>query len=293
MIMQKKILTICLFILLTGSLFSQISKFGIIPKEHWEINKCDFDTISEAIIIFDYGKILVAGNERNNRIDANCNLTTEYFSLYYERHIRIKLLNEINNGSNIHSFTLRSIDKKKDRLVFFKGIIIHDGNDAETKIKLKEKDLIKEVNKDGSCLITLKLPPISKGSIVDIVYTIVSDIFTETPEWRFSNNYPTLYSEINFSIPDFFVNQIKCNLLNKLEHESRKEKEEKFVSFQLPLEYWENYSIYNYDRIIEKYFLANIPSLNNLVEFNLKYIFTAVNCHSVYCSKKVFNSNRK
>jgi ribosomal protein L19 len=285
---MKQILLITVVFFLIEPIIAQTNKFGEITKEQWEIKTCNFDTASNFLYLFDIGTISVNGKEKENKSDQDCNLTIDYFALSFERHFRIKVLKMDEISPFIISIVLRSINGNKDRLNSFKGVLVKNENGKEVKSKFNFKSLTKKVNEDGSCIMYFEIPILKKGSILDISYMIESNIFNETPEWNFANDFASLYSEINISIPDFVACQKKCNISNKLSYESFNRKISYVVSFNFANND-SNDAIYKFDEIHEKYSLSNIQPSTKLIEnYTLKYLFSSFNFYSVSCDKKVY-----
>lgn len=270
------------FLIVIASGFGQTSKFGKITDEQWEVEECSFDSTSNAVILFDLGNISFqtkdeAGVETR---DPDCKLQSEFFTILFERHIRIKVL--INDGieSDFLSFNLRSSDGKNDKISFFKAILSVQVNGKEIKRKYNSSDLKKEIKKDGSSQMILELPDIKAGSIIDMSYLIETNIFNETPEWNFVNAYPNLYSELNFSIPDFIVLTKKCDIIKDLTYRSFSRNLDFGVSFPLT-DGWK-YFKYLYTENHEKYSMSNISSSHEWNSINkMKYILDFINYNSV------------
>ncbi len=270
-----RIFTVLNFLFLFIPSFAQSYKFGKIPKEHWEISKCTFDSSSKALIIFEIGNISIKGIEDVNNRDPECKLKGDFYTLFYERNQRIKILSNDLKNAGPFSIALRKIEGKIDKLVSFKGISIYKVNGKEVEKKFNLNDLIKVVSNEGNTLIILELPDAKEGTIFDFKYQIESNILNEIPVWTFSNNFPSLYSEITYTIPNFFNCQKVCDILDKLTFESFKHDVVYGVSYAIN-NGWK-YSRYEYYENIEKYSLSNIlsmtdPNSNNALNFLVKSI---------------------
>jgi hypothetical protein len=279
---MKHVLFTHFFLIVIASGFAQTSKFGKITNEQWEIKKSSFDSASNAVILFDVGNISFQTKEKSGVEirDADLKLQSDFFTLSYERHIRIKAL--INDGiaSDFLSFNLRSFDGKKDKLSFFKGILIEQISGKEIQRKYNSSDLKKEIKKDGSSQMILELSDIKAGSIIDISYQIETNVFTETPEWNFVNAYPNLYSELNFSIPDFVLLSKKCDSIKSLTYNSFSRSLKFGVSSPIT-DGWK-YRSYSYTENNEKYSMSNISSSHERKTTNkLKYIIDFIDFNSV------------
>lgn len=290
---MKQILLITSIILFfIEPIFSQSRILGKIPKDEWEIKKCNFDTTSKIVFLFDIGTISIMGKRANQAIDSDCKLDLRYFTFTFNRHLRIKIFENNDAKPIVFSFTLRSSNGKVDELSCFKGFLVRNENGKVIKNKINEKDLIIKNNPDRSCLISYELPTTNKESILDISYDISTKNFNETPEWCFSNDFPTLYSEINISLPEFFLTQKKCEKLNKLIYKSSYGSAENNLTYTTD----DNcliFTAYKYLVIFDKYILENIPASQLKHEdYKLKYYFTSINFNSLKGKKEFFHYKR-
>lgn len=253
-----------------SSALSQTNKFGKITDEQWSFKRCDFDSMSNSVILFDVGSVKIFGKDDLGNFDHVCQLQIDFFTLMFERHIRIKILNKNGIYAGSFSFLLHSIDGKNDHLSFFNGIILNKENGKVIKHKFNSKILEKENYEDGSCLITCEFPNIKEGSIIDLKYSFETNIFSEIPEWNFSNRFPILYSEYNLSIPDVFKCKKICPIIKDLNYESYSKRLKYGVSYKLSngCEF-----IYSFNVNHEKYSLSNIPVSQEFKETHkLKYL---------------------
>jgi hypothetical protein len=284
---MKQVLSVFFLSLVFATGVSQPCKFGKITSEQWTIKDCNFDSISNSIILFDVGNITIQTKEGVNNSDPECQLKDEFFYLIFERHYRIKIL--LNNGltSDHVSINLRSINGKKDKLTSFQGILFTQMNGKVEQVKFNLNDLKELTNQNGGSRKILDLSDIKEGSILDIRYKIETNILNEIPYWNFRSKYPDLYSEINYTIPDFFLLSKKCDIINNLIYDFFNKSAEYGVSYPLT-DGWKFYK-YSYTEHHEKYSLANIPSYKELDEmYVLKYIINSINYYSVSCQKGSF-----
>lgn len=252
---QISLITIIVLINLTR-VVSQTNDFGKMSDEQWKISKCDFDSSSKAVILFDIGETSIKGNENVKNFDSECALTIKFFVLAHTRHVRIKILNKKDSLS--FSFSLRSIDKRKDNLNSFKCLSQWQENGVVSKNKITQKLLKKVIDEKDGYTLKLDLSDERAGSIIDIYYSIESTIFSELPLWNFSNDFPTIYSEINYCIPDFFEINKYSAILSNLSHESYNREVKYRVSYEVAD--GSNDKVYSYNDIYEKYSLRNILS---------------------------------
>jgi hypothetical protein len=277
---MKHIVSTFFLFLLLGNGFSQPHKFGKITDEQWEITNCDFDPGSTSLILFDVGTISILPVGRENNRDPDCRLTNASFTLQFERHYRIKVL--INNGLAVDhiSLDLRSVNDEVDYLYSFQGILFTQTAGKTEQQRFTSADLKEMPHEEGSSRLVLELNEIKAGSILDIRYTILTRSFYEIQPWDFIGRYPNLYSEVTFSVPDFYSVTKKCDIINSLTYDSFSRSMSVGVSYSLH-NGWRYYS-YSYTNLYEQYSLVNIPSSGESDEmFRIRYITDFIDYNSV------------
>jgi len=260
---------------------SQTNNFGKITDEEWNIGKCSFDTAAQAIVLFDVGTISISSRDGEINSDPICKLQPNFFRLVLERHKRIKILYKEGIKAASLSFTLHSVNGKKDNLTHFKGIAVRKANGKVITEKFSLKNLSESVKDDGSVVMTFMLPETTDGSIVDLSYIIESYQLDSTPEWNFSNDYPTLYSEINLAIPEFVQCQKQYTKFKNQVYESFATTEKYKVPYGTS---WEGtrFNLYTFNVNHEKYALSSVPVYPKSDDtYILKYIFPSIYYTSV------------
>jgi hypothetical protein len=287
---MKQALLIAVIILFSSiKVISQTSKFGKITDEQWKIKSCVLDSTAHAIVLFDKGETTIKGKEDVKNHDPDCPLVLSSFVLTYTRHTRIKILNQ--KDSIFYFIPMRVFDKKKDDLKSFNGLCQWQENGKISENKLTRKELKKVNAESNSYTLRLDLSKVKEGSIVDINYSFESDIFTELPLWNFSNDFPTAYSEINYSIPDFFEINRSCTILNTLLHETDERQVKYRVSYEIP-EGW-NDKVYSFNAINEKYARSNIASSQKKDQsYILKSEISNINLSTVSSKQESWRTKR-
>jgi len=275
---MKRIYLFVLFSLVIFNAFSQSNRFGKITDDQWMLNKCDFDSTAKAIILFDVGDITIEGKENPKNIDPECPLRVDYYSIVYTRNLRIKILCKIDSLK--FSFPLRSNEGEKDFLKSFKALSQRQENGDIIKTKYSQKTLEKITDEMNSYTMVLDLSGEKEGSVIDINYILGSNTFTELPLWSFSNDFPTIYSEISYSVPDFFDISKTSPVFNELNKETNILDYKYRVTYELAN--GSSDKVYSYKYINEKYFLKNVLTSRKIKEpYKLKYIIKGINTNSV------------
>lgn len=286
---MKRVLLIVLLALGSLITFSQSNKFGKVTDSQWALTSCDFDPTAKTVVLFDVGDITIEGKENPKNIDAECPLKVDYYGIVFSRQLRLKILNKVDSLK--FSFTLRSVEGKNDFLKSFKGLSQLQVNGDISKTKFSQKNLKKVLSENNGCIMILNLSDVKEGSVIDIEYMIGSNIYSELPTWYFTNDYPTIYSEINYSIPDFFdINKVSP-VLNKLNNETNS------LDFKYRVTYetanGSNDKVYSYKYNNEKYFLKNVKSSKDMNEsYVLKYVVRSINTNSVSSKSETWRFSR-
>lgn len=273
--------------LIVSLVLSQSNKFGKITNEEWNIKDCNFDSISNSIILFDVGDISIQTKEGFNNRDPQCPLRAEYFTLLFERHLRIKILSDNGLSSDFISINLLSKNNKPDKLTSFQGLLLTKTNEKVEQVKFGPRNLKKITNQDGDSRMVLELSELKVGSIIDINYKIESNVVDELPYWDFRCKYPVAYSEIKYSIPNFYFVSKKCDIIQKLTYNSFNKSVDFGVSYTLP-DGW-NYYKYSFTENQDEYSIRNVPASIELDEmYRLKYIVSSIAYNSVSFQTKQF-----
>lgn len=284
---MKRLILVSIILCSFFSAFTQVSNYGKINEDEWKINHCSFDSTANTVVLFDVGNVIIEANKNANQNDPDCKLHIEYFLLTYERHLRIKILGSESNNSISHSFSLPSPDKIPVRLIYFKSNSIFKEDGHVTEKIFNTKNLRKSTANDGINQMTFELNGLKNGTIIEINYRIESGVHNTLPEWYFSNQYPTLYSEINFTTPNFFKFEILSDILNKLDYKSYSRDKQYSVSYTIQNGWRDVRYLFNENH--ETYSLRNIPAISEIeLKHLLKYNLKSVDFNSVFYKKGVW-----
>jgi len=140
-------------------------KFGKITPADFDLPKSNvIDSNANAIIIADIGSSSFKGNNKG------------WFSLFYTRHTRIKIVNK-------KAFDLATV-----------SIGLYVKNENREKL---DKNHIEE---------KFTMPAVKEGSVIEYTYTINSDFDFNLQPWTFQSiYYPCLWSEYQVKIPSLLV----------------------------------------------------------------------------------------
>ncbi|TKC10588.1 DUF3857 domain-containing protein [Pedobacter polaris] len=212
-----KIKTLFLLVGITVShLFSYAQKkefkFGKIAPEEFQTKATGKDSAAAAIKLFDIGNCYFEYSENTG------------FKYVYQRHIRYKVLTKA--GYDLANYKIglyKSSGSSKEDLNGMEAATYNmvDGKMVISKIT-KDAKFTEEFNKNYTYK-KFTLPNVKEGSILEFKYTIKSDFIFTLRGWSFQSDIPTLYSEYNVKIPEYFM--YKTNFggyiqVNRTKHET-------------------------------------------------------------------------
>lgn len=191
--MKALLSSVLLFLSLISVSFGQYTpyKYGKLEESEMRMTTSPFDDEAPAVIIFDRGKTYFPRKANN-------------FEVVYERTTRIKILSEEGVRFATIKIPLYSENEGKEKLADIKANIWNKSGDlwkvSEMKIKEFEQ---KEIN-DNYSVVTLSLPNVEKGTIIEYTYEISSPFFSPIRGWEFQNSIPTLLSTFEIRMIPFY-----------------------------------------------------------------------------------------
>ena len=169
-------------------------KFGKIKMEQLKKTTHEKFPGAHAVVLFDYG-------------------TTTYewyrgsgLQLVFERHVAIQFLDKEAFDYATFEIPLYRSGSLSDRVAGIKGITYNlDSQGKYSQTKFDKKDIFSEKKNK---LITNKkftMPNVKEGSIIELKYTTNSDIYWNMQNWSFQSMIPTLHSQYEITVPEFFT----------------------------------------------------------------------------------------
>jgi transglutaminase-like putative cysteine protease len=184
------LLALALSLFPASSLLAQSDpvRFGRVSAEDFRLEPAVPDTSATAIVLVDYG-------------------STSFEStgvLVYERHRRIKILNEAGFDWGTHSITYYGgRDGQSVRDLRAQAYTL--GADGRVTTHRLDRGSRFEENLDGERKrIRFTLPALAPGTIVEYRYTVTSPNALYAPNWEFQTSEPTLWSEYRFNSPGHY-----------------------------------------------------------------------------------------
>ena len=190
--------TLLLSALLTVSIISQAQKpamkFGKIDPAQLSMKSYDADTSAGALVLGDIGDVSMNWDDLNG------------WRLEYKRHFRVKVFNS--NGFDLANFKIQTYvfgPQLKQQITKLKATSynLESGKIIETNLE-KENIFIEEISpKEKSS--NFSVPNVKNGSVFEIEYQIISDIYWILPDWNFQYTVPALRSELCITTPEYFT----------------------------------------------------------------------------------------
>jgi hypothetical protein len=167
-------------------------KFGDIPIEDLKMTSYQKDSSASALILADYGKAYVSS-------------TSVGAVLYFERHMRIKILKNQGLGWADASIPLYHSGTAEEKVTRFNATTYNLEGEKIVESKVSKDGIFKEKFNKRINLQKFTFPNVKEGSVIEYSYTIMSDFLTNFPNWQFQYTIPSRLSEYYAIIPEFFV----------------------------------------------------------------------------------------
>ena len=176
-------------ILFSSTINGQVKKFGKIDKGDFSDYNPKFDTTAAGVVFFEVGKAYFTSN-------MDC---------YFERHVRIKVLNE--EGFDLGDIAVGFNKDLKQGVDKIKAQTYNLKDDRIEVTKLGKKDVFEEHFYDDFHAKKFTLPALTKGSIFEYSYRKKVGSPFYLPDWTFHKEIPVKYSKYEMRIPNAFSYQ--------------------------------------------------------------------------------------
>ncbi|MBN9380086.1 MAG: DUF3857 domain-containing protein [Chitinophagaceae bacterium] len=191
MTVRKKLVPV-LCCLMAGPFFLNAQDkihFGKISPADFEVKAPSFDPAADAVVIADVGSSEFVGNNKG------------WFTLDFKHFKRVKILNkkgfEAANEEILLYTDGETVDGLKAATYNLEG-----GKVVETR--LDDKSVFTDKLNKYLSVKKFTFPALKEGSIIEFTYTEHSQYLRNLQPWAFQGEYPSLYSEYQVSIPNFF-----------------------------------------------------------------------------------------
>jgi len=168
-------------------------KFEKVSNEELSMKSYPNDTTADAVILYDDGSSYVKYDLEKG------------FMLTYERFVRIKILKQ--NGvewGNFH-LSLYSHNNNIEEISHVKGTTINLENGKIVKNEMKKGAIFKERENKYWESVKFSLPSVKVGSVIDVQYTISSEMTWNLRNWKFQYSIPVKWSQYRIVYPEYFT----------------------------------------------------------------------------------------
>ncbi len=167
-------------------------KYGDIPLEDLKMTSYAKDSSASAVVLVDYGEAY---------LQVNINTAT----LNFERHVRIKILKKEGLEWADAKINLFKSGSAEERVTNLKASTYNLEGGKVVQSSMSKDAVFKEKFNNYINIQKFSLPNVKEGSVIEYSYTVVSEFFTEFPNWQFQYTIPVRWSEYWAIIPEFFM----------------------------------------------------------------------------------------
>ncbi|MEO6949420.1 MAG: DUF3857 domain-containing protein [Ginsengibacter sp.] len=172
---------------------SDFEKYGRITPTNLLVKDYDIDKEAGAVVLNKRRDLSIVGNDKNS------------FSLEDHYHSVIHILNKKSYDESTIQISLYKDDKLEEKVISFKASTYNLENGKVVESKLKKSDIIYEKVDGNHLLAKFTMPQVKEGCIIEYEYTTNSDFIMVPDPWFFQSfTAPVLWSEMTFSVPEFF-----------------------------------------------------------------------------------------
>ena len=189
-----KILLCSVFAIASITLFAQkpTIKFGKISAADFSKNVYEIDSNANAVVIADIGSSEVVGNSKG------------WFSLEFKHFRRVHILNKNGYDEADVQIPLYSNGREEEELSSLKAVTYTLENGKVVETKLDKNSVFKDQLDKNRMIKKFTFPNLKEGCIIEYEYTQTSDFIENLQPWEFQDDIPTLWSEYNLRLPEFF-----------------------------------------------------------------------------------------
>ncbi|WP_293309787.1 DUF3858 domain-containing protein [Pedobacter sp. UBA5917] len=267
--MQKNALKFLILMLCIGigNLYAQTGqnvkrefKFGKIAPAEFETKVSGRDSSASAIKLFDVGECYF-----------EISPSSSGFIYVFERHIRYKILNK--NGYDLANFKVelyKSSGSAKEDLNYMDAATYNmvDGKMVTSKLN-KDAKFTEEFNKNY-VIKKFALPNVKEGSIIEFKYRIKSDFIFTLRGWKFQSSVPTLWSEYNVRIPEYFNYKINMSGYYQVDHPLHQNVNASYIPGVSSNAVYDKYCVANIPALKDEPYVTTMDDYNPKIEFELR-----------------------
>jgi hypothetical protein len=244
----------------TTPLVKREFKFGKIAPAEFETKTTGRDSSASAIKLFDVGDCYFEYSPAGNG-----------FNYVYERHIRYKILTK--SGYDLANYQVRLYrqnSQAKEDLTYMDAATynMQDGKLVISKLN-KDAKFTEEVDKNY-VIKKFALPNVKEGSIIEFKYRIKSDFIFTLRGWKFQSDIPTLWSEYNVKIPEYFNYKHNTSGYLPISHPLHQSINANYVTGLTSTATYDKYVVENAPALKDEPFITTIDDYIPKIAFELR-----------------------
>lgn len=233
-------------------------KFGKIAPEEFNTKVPGADTAASAVKLFDVGncyfEIAPSGG----------------FVYVFEKHVRYKILNK--NGYDLANYKigLRGSGSTKETLSGMEAATYNmvDGKMVTSKLT-KDAKFTEELTKTFTYK-KFTLPNVKEGSIIEFKYSIKSPFIFNLRGWNFQSSVPTIYTEYNVKIPEYFTYKTNFSGYLKINQTKHEEVNANYVAGLSSSAKYDQYMLENVPALRDEAYITTLDDYIPSIDFELQ-----------------------
>ncbi|HET9571700.1 MAG TPA: DUF3857 domain-containing protein [Bacteroidales bacterium] len=204
---MRRILMTCFFVFITHLIqvksitaFDISQKWGKVTMEEMEMPVYPPDTSAKAVILyqkqytnFDY--------QAKNGFNDYTNIGFKVNSFFSQK---IKILKPVGREVGTIKIPYFNYSKNNESVTDMEALIYNLVDGKIVKKRLDKKYILDEVYNKFFHIITLSMPGVNVGSVIEFRYQISSKNDTYIPDWNIQHDLPVMISDFQVDIPEFY-----------------------------------------------------------------------------------------
>ena len=130
----------------------------------------------------------------------------ESFRLSYEYKVKIKILKP--EGTSYANVTIPYYELQnntmKENIIGLDASAYNMENGKMVRTKMKKDMVFKESVNENQMQLKFSIPQVKAGTLIEYEYRLESDFFFSIDSWKAQSDIPTLYTEYDVTIPEYF-----------------------------------------------------------------------------------------
>lgn len=189
------------------------TKFGKPSEEELKMTTYAPDTTAAAAVLC-------------NRTDAFYDIVASDFRINYSYETKIKILKA--EGTSYADISIPYYDNEnrssmKEIVSSIDAYAYNHENGKTVRTKMKREFIYRERINDKYMQVKFSIPNVKAGTVIEYKYKILSDLYFNIKDWSAQQSIPTLYTEYNITVPEYFKFNLDVRGTERLESKDESE----------------------------------------------------------------------